>query len=153
MRRLAIIGSSLVLAGTVLAACGGDDKAGGSSTEAYCERVKAYKAETEAFDKVFESDDVPTADVMKQAFTTAQKGAKDLLKGVPSEIKADATLVSKGMDEMVALFEKHDWDIMALAASDDLEAFNTLIEDTDIEAASDRLDEFSEKTCGIPAES
>jgi hypothetical protein len=153
MRRLTTLGLGLVLASTTLAACGSDSKSSGDSTEAYCARIKAYEEKTDSFDALFAGDEAPASDDMKEAFTSAQEMITVLKDKAPAEIKSDVTLMANGIDEFVELFEKYDWDIMALGASPDMEKFQSVMDNPEAQAASDRLDEFSETKCGIVTES
>jgi hypothetical protein len=152
MKRSSILGLGLglsLMAGT-LTACGGDS---GGSAASYCSRIQAYKDKTDTFDAIFDGDEPPAKADLEKAFTTMQSMVKDLKKGAPEEIKSDVATVAGGVDDLVKLFEKYDWDIMTLATSSDAEAMQTLFDNAEMTAASDRLDEYSLKECGIKTES
>jgi ABC-type Zn uptake system ZnuABC Zn-binding protein ZnuA len=154
MRSAITLGLGLTLAAMTIGACGGDSESGGGdSAAAYCARIQAYKDETDKLDAIFDGDEPPSSDDLKKAFTTAQDMVQDLAKRAPAEIKSDATLMSGNIDELVKVFEKYDWDIVALASSPDMEALDSIMSSTEADAASERLDKFSETSCGIKSES
>lgn len=152
MRHSITLGLGLTLAAITVSACGGSESAG-DSTASYCARIQAYKDKADSLDVLFDGDEPPASDDMKKAFTTMQDMSADMKKGAPAEIKADVALMSKGIDDVVEFFEQYDWDIMAIAASPDVEKLDSLLSGDEMNAASDRLDEFSETTCGIKTES
>ena len=145
------LGLGLSLAAGTLTACGGDS--GGSSAASYCSRIQAYKDKSDSLDVLFAGDEAPGNDDMKKAFTTMQTMVKDMKKGAPKEIESDVALMSSGIDEIVTAFEKYDWDIAALVASPDAAELDAIFENAEMDAASDRLDAYSLKECGIKTES
>ena len=152
MQRSIILGLGLglsLVAGT-LTACGGDSS---SSAESYCARIQAFEDKSDSLDVLFDGDAAPSNDAMKDAFTTVQKMLADLKKGAPKEIESDVALVSGGIDDIVTVFEKYDWDIVALVESPDAAGLDAAFENAEMEAASDRLDAYSLKECGIKTES
>jgi hypothetical protein len=153
MQRSFILGLGLglsLVAGT-LTACGSDS--GGSSAASYCSRIQAYKDKSDTFDAIFDGDEPPAKADMEKAFTTMQTMVKDLKKGAPEEIKSDVALVSGGVDELVTLFEKYDWDIVALVSSPDADAMQATFDSAELQTAQENLDEYSLKECGIKTES
>ena len=153
MRRFTTLALGLSLVAITLTACGGDSESSGGSTASYCSRIQAYKDKSDSLDEIFGGDGAPSSDDTKRAFTTMQEMANDMRKGAPAEIKADVALVSGGIDDVVKLFEKYDWDVTELFSSSDAEAMQAVLDNAETQAASDRLDKFSSKTCGIETES
>ena len=171
MRRLTTFAIGIVAATTVLAACGNDKKSGAQSgttspagtaaaatTEPasggdYCARIQAYKDTSDSFDSVFASDEVPQPAAVEEAFTTMQAMVHDLQNGAPAEIKADVDTMATSIDEVVALFSQYNWDLMALSTSPDMAALQEKLDGAEMQAVSDRLDAYSEGTCGIPSDS
>ncbi len=152
MRRSILLGLSLSLVAGTLSACGGDSSSSGS-TESYCARAKDFDGKSELLDALFASSEAPSNDALKDAFLTAQKGFNDLKKGAPKEIESDVALTASGVDEMVAVFEKYDWDILALASSPQAAELGAIFENAEMDAAGARLDAWLLKECGIKTES
>lgn len=154
MRRLTTLTLGAVLAVTTFAACGDDSSSsGGNSTAAYCDRIQAYKDKGDELDVIFAGTEVPKSEDVEKAFTTMQGMVHDLQKGAPSEIKADVDTMAGAIDGVVTLFAKYDWDLMALSASEDMATLQTKLQGADMQAANDRLDEYTSKTCGIDTSS
>ena len=151
MRRFITLGLGLSLVAATLTACGSDS--GGSSAASYCSRIQGLEDTSNSLDTVFAGDEAPSADGLKKAFTTMQKMTSDMKKGAPSEIKADVATMATGIDAIVALFEKYEWDVTAAFTSADAEAFDSMLNNAETQAASDRLDAYALKECGIKTES
>ena len=150
MRRLTTLAIGLTIAATsVLAACGDDSSKSGSAAS-YCDRIKAYKDTSDSFDTVFSGNEVPKADDVEKAFTTMQSMVHDLQSGAPTEIKADVDTMAATFDSVVALFSQYDWDLMALSTSADMAALQEQLDGEEMQAVTERLDAYSENTCGIP---
>lgn len=145
------LGFGLSLVAGTLTACGSDS--GGSSAASYCSRIQAFEDKGDSLDVLFAGDEAPTNEDMKQAYTTMQTMVKDMKKGAPKEIEADVALMSSGIDQIVKVFEKYDWDITALVASPDAAELDAIFENAEMDAANDRLDAYSLKECGIKTES
>jgi len=152
MRRFTIIALAAVLAASTFTACG-DDSSSGSGPDAYCARIQAYKDKSDSLDVVFAGDELPDPAKLKDAFTTMQTMIHDLEKGAPSEIAADVAKQGAAIDSVVAIFDKYDWDLMALAASPDMAEMQTQMTGEEMTAASDRLEAYSTNTCGIESSS
>ena len=154
MRRLTTIAIGLTVAATsVLAACGDDSSSKGGSAASYCDRIKAYKTTSDSFDTLFNGSEVPKADDVKNAYTTMQTMVHDLQSGAPAEIKADVDTMAGTVDSIDGIFSKYNGDLMALSNSDDWVALQTQLDNPEMQAVTDRLDAYSENTCGIPTES
>ncbi|MDO8363806.1 MAG: hypothetical protein Q7V88_12975 [Actinomycetota bacterium] len=158
-----LLGAALA-ATSLLAACGDDAKpattpttqAGtgttGMSQDAFCDMVRNYEAKSNEFDALFQAG-TPTPEALETAFTTMAGLQGELVANAPADVKADAELVLAGVDEMVAMFAAHNWDVAALMTSDDAAEFQALIDDPAIADAGDRLDQWGFDTCGIPLDS
>ncbi len=149
MKSFTTLITGAVLATTVFAGCGDDTKSG-SSSGAYCAKIKDYKDKSDELDAVF--TDAPDATKVKEAFTTMQSMVHDLKTGAPAEIKADVAAMSAAIDNVVAIFSKYDWDFAALAAAPEFAELQDQIAGADMQAASDRLESYSATTCGIAAD-
>lgn len=146
MKRFTTLALGAALAATMFASCGDDSKSG-SSEASYCSRIKAYKAKSDELDAVFTG--TPDSAKVKEAFTTMQAMLHDLNNGVPAEIKADVATQTEGVDSVVAIFSKYDWDFTALASAPEFADLQDDLAGTDMQASSDRLRAYSEATCGI----
>lgn len=147
MKRSTTLALGAVLAATLFAGCGSDSKSA-SSDAAYCERIKAYKAKADELDSVFDTA-TPDPAKIEEAFTTMQSMLHDLNKDVPAEIKADVAAQIAGVDGVVEIFSKYDWDLTALAAAPEFAQLQEDLSGDDMQASGDHLREYSEKTCGI----
>jgi hypothetical protein len=151
MRRLTTLGLGLTLTALTLTACGGDDESSGGKT--YCQRIEAMQAQGDAFDELFTGTEPPSAEDTEKAFTTMQKALKAMGKGAPEEIAADVATMTKGMDDLVKALDENKWDFEAALTGPDAEKIGALLESSEMEAASDRLEKYSEETCGLKSES
>lgn len=148
MKRSTTLALGAVLAATLFAGCGDDSKSAGGTDATYCERIKAYKAKADELDSVFDTA-TPDSAKIEEAFTTMQSMLHDLQEGAPAAIKADVAAQIAGVDGVVEIFSKYDWDLTALAAAPEFAQLQEDLSGDDMQASSDRLREYSEKTCGI----
>jgi|GEM_PF-3344731 len=136
---------------SVLVSCGDNSTGGGAamSTEEYCDLIRTYQDEGDAFDTLFSAADADPAQ-MKAGFEKMGGMIDDLSSKAPADIKADVEIVAKATNALIDLLDKYDYDFMAMvsdeAASAELE---TLMGGDDVGAASERLDAWGETTCGI----
>ncbi len=154
-KRITLLAVGTLATAALLGACGDDKKAsdGGSATtaaaggdEAYCARIEAYKNASNELDSSMEE---PTPESMKNAFETMGGMLHDLEDGAPAAIAADLATMNDSVDQMIAIFEKYEWDLLALATAPEYEELSTLMEGDDMVAVQDRLDSWSLDTCGI----
>jgi len=150
MKRSMSLLAGAVLATTVLAACGDDDSSGSGSTGDYCAKIATYVAKSEELDSVFTGTPDPAK--IEDAFTTMQAMVSDLKSDAPAEIKADVTTMSSAIDSVVEIFSQYDWDLIALASAPEFATLQQELQGADMTASSDRLQAFSQDTCGIESE-
>lgn len=97
-----------------------------------------------------ENGDEDPEQFWKSALTLAMK----MLEDAPNEIRDEAENLQKGIAGYAAVFEKYDYDMMAIALDPEATA---AIEGLDaggkMTAASDAVDKYLEQSCGIPQDS
>jgi hypothetical protein len=167
MRKLLIV---LSLAIVTFAGCGGGDDDGGSAkdTDAASESADGSTATTEAdtdfsgkgsgdfceLAKKYEEDfndtggSSATADVKKE-YQELGDAIDKLVSEAPAEIKADTQKVNGAFKKLNALLEKYDYDFTKIPES---EADDVKLDDPEIEAASNRVEAYFEKVCGIDSD-
>ena len=150
MKRSISLIAGAVLATTLIVSCGDDDKSGASSTGDYCAKIATYVAKSDELDSVFTGTPDPAK--IEDAFTTMQAMVTDLKSDAPAEIKADVTTMSTAIDSVVKIFSQYDWDLVALASAPEFATLQQDLQGADMTAASDRLQAFSQDTCGIESE-
>lgn len=150
MRRLTTIAIGLTVAATTILGACGDDSSKSGSASSYCDRIKDYKTKSDSFDALFGGSEIPKAEDVKAAYTTMQSMVHDLQDGAPAEIKADVDTMATTVDSIVTIFSKYDWDLMTLSTSEDWAALVEQLDGEEMQAVTDRLDAYSEDTCGIP---
>ncbi len=162
---------------TLLAACGSDSKSdgatgttagsdttGGSDTTTgatgsvnpefadYCAKITAYKDNADSFDSVFTSD-TPDPAATEEAFTSMKTLLQDLADDAPADIAADVAAVNDATAQIIAIFDKYEWDVIALSnAGDDATKFQEVLNDTTVNDASTRLDTWGQENCGFAPE-
>jgi hypothetical protein len=156
MKRATTVLVGSMFAATLFAACGDDDKGsdpidGGGDVAAYCERIAEYRATSDDLDAVFTGDPDPAQ--VETAFTTMQSMVNDLRDGAPDEIADDVDTMASAIDNVVDVMSKYDWDFMQLATAPEFAQLQQDLEGPEVVAAGNRLTEYSETTCGLPAES
>ncbi|MDO8363805.1 MAG: hypothetical protein Q7V88_12970 [Actinomycetota bacterium] len=145
-------GSDTTEAGSNTTEGGSETTEGGSndpSVEAFCDMVRDYLDVGDSLDSVFDAD-TPDPVAIEDAFRTMSDMTDELADAAPAEVKADAETVAEGFHQIIDVMASYDWDLVAIASSDE---FFALTSDEEISAASDRLDQWSADTCGIPLDS
>lgn len=148
MRRITTLAIGAFAAVSLLAACGGDDSSNGGavSDEEFCTMIQNYKDKADSFDSAFNSDDPKD---IETAFTTMQGILHDLDDAAPSGVKEDLGTMVGVIDRMIEIFDQYDWDFTKLAMAPEFEELSTQLDGDEMNAASDRLDQYSEEVCGI----
>ena len=155
--------AAVALAAGLLVACGDDDKGSsdggaassdgtsavstGSVSDEFCDKVKAFKVENDAVDLIFQAQS-PDPEALKAAFATFLPMIESLRASAPAEIKADLETVTGVQEQLIAVFEQYDYDLTVVATSPEftnLQAANA----AEVEAAGDRLDQWSQAACGV----
>ncbi len=124
----------------------------GAGSENFCKFLKKLD-DSKALDSAF--DDSATPETLKTGFETAKSAIADMAKLAPGEIKGDVTTLSAGFTQLSDVFAKYGYDstkLAAAAASDPtlLDTITKLTEDAKYNDASDRLNAYGEKVCGLP---
>jgi outer membrane murein-binding lipoprotein Lpp len=147
MKRCTTLALGAVIAATLFAGCGDDAKSGSGSDAAYCARIAAYLAKSDELDGAFTGTPDPAK--VEQAFTTMQSMVHDLNDGAPDTIKGDVATMTTAIDSVVEIFGKYDWNFTVLASSPEFAQLQEDLGGADMQGASDRLNTYSEETCGI----
>ncbi len=128
------------VAAITLAACGGG---GGSSVEEFCDIAEQANDAGDDVDVALDSGDPgDIEDAMADALDEYQLA----IDAAPEEIQEDVEILGDAQNELFDILEANDFDLVA--AIDDPD-FTDLIEDKDIEDASDNLDDYLLDECGI----
>ena len=135
------------LLGAVLAGCGGGNEVGigSDTTDTFCEKARVVDSFSQELDDL--AVDASGADVQKSldGFLTSAEAALDR---APSEIEDTMSTVLVGVRKFRDLLAENDFDFAK--ALDDPD-FAALIDDAKLTQASDELDAYLEKECGITA--
>lgn len=154
-KQLVTVAAGIIVSVGALTACGGGksssgsattEASGGTSEAAYCAQVKEYKATADSFDAVMQSDNA--ADIRK-GFEAMQDLVHKLDQNPPSSIAADVHSVRTLTDEIIAVFDKYDYDFTKLAAAPEFAELSKKMDGGELSAASDRLDKWGQDVCGI----
>ncbi len=151
MKRSIAIAAGLA-ATLAMVACGDDDEGGSGSSSDYCTLIVSFQEKSDVVDDVLSSSDSGPADV-EEAMNAVKPMIAQLQSAAPAEIKADVETMAVATMRMIEIFEQYDYDFMALSTAPEVAELEDLTNNTDIEAASDRLNDYEETTCGIAPES
>jgi hypothetical protein len=94
---------------------------------------------------------------MKDTFSKLDDVFKQIQSKAPAEIKADVNTLASGLQKIEAVYAKYGYDITKLeaAAKSDPQSFQSLtstLDDPSYQAASDRVDAYFSKVCGISSD-
>lgn len=134
--------STAAAATETTAASGGS----GGDDAAYCAKVKQYKADADATDPALQSNDPKQ---IRTAFETILETIHDLDKDAPEAIAADVHTVRTLADELVATFDKYDYDFTKLSAAPEFTELSKKMDGPDMKAANQNLDKWGQDVCGI----
>jgi hypothetical protein len=145
MRRPLVAVLSIALVSLAATACGSDDEAssGTGPDSEFCVAAKAADEAGTAVDRALDGGDPAE---LKPAFADALAKGKAAQKLAPDDIADTVADVVKGQEQLIALFEKDDYDLTKILANPD---FQTLIDDERFSTASDKLDTYLADVCGI----
>jgi hypothetical protein len=109
----------------------------------FCDLAKKYEED-------FEDTGDPTAggDIEKE-FTELTEAIDKLADEAPGEIKDDTEKIAAAFNEYNALLKKYNYDFTKIPES---ETQNIDIENPDVEAASNRVESYFEKVCGMDSD-
>lgn len=146
-RFVALFASLVVLSAAGLTACGGDDGDDGATD--YCTAARTFSDGFDEFENAFEQD----PESMRRAMTNVRQLVADFGRSAPAEIRDDMNWVTAAFNTVIDTLDRFDYDFMALAG--DPEAIERLgaLDSPEFAAAADRVDEFTERTCGFRIES
>jgi hypothetical protein len=125
--------AAIALAG---GACGGDDDAAGSGE--WCDLARDLESNT-----LFDEIDVDDPESVESAYRGVVDILDDAADSAPDEIKADVETVLASTEELVEALEDVDFDFTAIDES--------VLGDLETVDASDRIEEYGERVCGIAA--
>jgi|CXWK01.1.fsa_nt_gi hypothetical protein len=151
MKRSIAIAAGLA-ATLALVACGDDDEGGSGSANDYCTLIVSFQEKSEVVDDVLSSSDSSPADV-EDAMNAVKPMVAQLQSAAPAEIKADVETMASATLRMIEIFEQYEYDFMALSTAPELAEIEELTSSAEVEAASERLNDYEETTCGISPES
>ncbi len=115
----------------------------------YCAQITDYKDNANAFDSVFSSN-TPDPAKTEEAFTSMKEKLQALADNAPDAIKADVATVNEATAQIIAIFDKYEWDVIKLSnAGDDATKFQNLLNDQAVNDASTRLDTWGQENCGF----
>jgi len=149
MRRSLIAVPVFALASFALAACGDDEKSssgGGRAAtavkgDAFC--VKATEVDGLIANMAMAFGDSAATETALKALVDGATQAEAL---APTDIADEVTVSVQGFRDLAAGLEKFDWDLEAASADPD---FLALMEGTEADAASARLETYLLEKCGI----
>jgi len=153
MKRSISIAAGLA-ATLALVACGDDDndKDSSGSGSDYCTLIAEFQEKSDAVDASL-STMTPDPAQVEEAMSTVKPMIAQLQSAAPTEIKADVEVMAAATLRMIEIFEDYEYDFVALETAPELAEIETLTNDAEIAAASERLNEYEETTCGIASES
>ena len=128
----------LCLAVPLLAGCGGGDEG-----DEFCELAKQYEADFE------DSGDATDAGAIEKELQELTAAIDDLADEAPEEIDEDTKTLAAAFDEYDDLLSKYDYDF---AKVPEAEIREIRIQSPDVQAASERLESYFEKDCGMDAD-
>ena len=181
-RRTLLTSATLLLCLLALAACGGDDKsttaadgstvstttvagaanAGGTTTIEFkgsgsgnlCDYAKDIEGSSALEDAFTGKSDSKT---LKDGFSKTLDIINTAVGKAPSEIKADLQTLQKGFKAVNDFYASYDYDITKLTAAvqkdPSIASKLSALDSADYNAASDRVDAYFEKVCGIKSSS
>lgn len=146
--RRVIATAAVLLAPTVLAACGSEK--GGADGE-YCTLIRAYESDSNNFGDIF-NDPAATPESLKTGIDELLTAIEELRDAAPEELKADVDAVKGTITAVADVLEKYDYDFMALATAPEAVELQARFESEEVVAAGERLDTYTTETCGVTGE-
>lgn len=152
----------LATAVLALAACGNDDNGGGGTASGSSEAFCGLADEVQSLDDLGEGVDPTDFGALESQLDEFNSVLDDAVEAAPGEIRDDVELVASTVNEM---FEAMRGPLQELtenpeAAAQNPEIFQQLQEaapspeeEEELEAASQRIEEFVEEECGIDTDS
>ena len=133
---MVMVGALALAAG----ACGGDDD-GGSGSGEWCDVARDVEAQFDGFDDI----DFTDPESLEDAFQQMIDGLEDAADSAPDEIEDDLQLTVDGFNDLFEALRDVDFDFLELEQS--------TLESSELDAASDRIEAYNERECGIVSDS
>jgi len=92
----------------------------------------------------FEDVDEDSPEEIEAAFDEIESQMDDFVDAAPDQIRDDAETVVGAIRDLRDLLESHDYDLVTVATDP---AFEKITSNSDVDAASDRIDEFETANC------
>jgi len=126
-----------------------DEDFSGSGSGEFCALAREYDEADPFEDPDFDFTD---SGQVRDVFNELDDAIGQLARSAPGEIEDDAEIVADGTSKLIELFEKYDYDFVAIGSDAAAQAeFDELVADPQYEAASERLSTYLEEVCGIDA--
>jgi hypothetical protein len=121
----------------------GDDSGGDgdSNNSEWCQLARGVESESDLLDDV----DFTDPEAIEDAFQQVIDSLEDAADSAPEEIEADVELTLDGFNELFDALQAVDFDF--------LEIDQSFAENPEVEAASDRIEAYNERECGIERDS
>jgi hypothetical protein len=148
MRRMITTMTVVALAAGTLVACGGDD-GGGASGADFCETAEAFKVQSDSGDAIFDADEAPSSDQLRDVFVGLRSATSDMVDAAPEEIADDAKLVGDAIDGFVGALEDADFDAEAIVTDPAFAETMDSLTGPEVTAAQDRITAFVKDECGV----
>ncbi|MFN8021465.1 MAG: hypothetical protein U0Q03_08060 [Acidimicrobiales bacterium] len=142
-----------VLGASALAGCSdGDDGGGGADGGGgdFCAAVREFEALQTEGDALFASDDA-TPEQLRDVYSRFSDSIDDLLAAAPDDIEPDARLVGETTQQLIAAFERADYDFQVLATDPQYAEVLASLDTARVTEANDRLATYVRDECGAPA--
>jgi hypothetical protein len=114
----------------------------GGDSSTYCEVARQFAETSDELDESIDPFDF-SADSFRETFDMVVESLGEIRRVTPDEIRADVDAVADAFGRLRAELEAVDYNFFAV----DIEAFERLGDD--LEAATDRIETYNERVCGI----
>jgi hypothetical protein len=126
-----------------LTACGGG---GGGGTDAFCDQARVTDSIGDDFGNLAED---ATPDEVRAAIDRFVEAADKARAAAPAEIEDTLTTITGGLKDVRDVLRDNGFDMQKTFEDED---FSKLADDEGLSKASDELDAYLQKTCGITPE-
>ncbi len=114
--------------------------------------IVGFDEEFDAVDATLSSSDSSPADA-EAAINDVKAIIAELRSAAPAEIKADVETVATASLRMFEILAEYDYDETVTATAPEGAEILELFNSAEFEAASDRLSDYEDTTCGLATES
>ncbi len=119
-----------------------DDGDGSAADSAWCDVARDIEERDEALDEA----QTLGREELREAYDNFVSALDDVRDDAPDEIREDVEVAADAAQEFFDALDDVDFNILDL----DLSSLQEVT--TDLEGASDRIEEYNERVCGIPAD-